>query len=195
MTLRAGLSRFQPSVSMDRVPWCRSLTPESPLDDYSAKRRFGRTPEPPSKLPADPTPATFVIHRHEARNLHYDLRVAMAGVLKCWAVPRGFSFAPSEKRLAVQTEDHPIEYETFEGVIPKGEYGAGTMLIWDRGRYELVAADDGPAAFQVLLDQVAPDPLAGAGDGDHAGVGHALAASSSAPATSTAYSARAFSER
>jgi bifunctional non-homologous end joining protein LigD len=118
----------------------------SPLDDYTRKRRFDRTPEPtPRRRRA--RAATFVVHRHEARSLHYDLRLSMDGVLKCWAVPRGFSYDPKEKRLAVQTEDHPLEYETFEGVIPKGEYGAGTMRIWDRGTYEVVKADDGAAAI------------------------------------------------
>jgi len=113
------------------------------IDDYRSKRDFARTPEPrPEEEKVAPAAeATFVVHRHEARRLHYDLRLAMAGVLKCWAVPRGFSYDPKEKRLAVHTEDHPLAYEHFEGVIPKGEYGAGTMTIWDRGRYRVVKQD------------------------------------------------------
>ena len=115
--------------------------------DYDAKRDFRRTPEPRTQpaaggeaeiLAAD---GTFVIHRHEARRLHYDLRMATDRVLVCWAVPRGFSYDPAVKHLAVHTEDHPLRYRTFEGVIPKGEYGAGTMLIWDTGSYEVLKAD------------------------------------------------------
>ena len=122
--------------------------PPEPTADYDARRDFARTPEPPSAaagggeagIPA--TDGTFVIHRHEARRLHYDLRMATDRVLVCWAVPRGFSYDPAVKHLAVHTEDHPLRYRTFEGVIPKGEYGAGTMLIWDTGSYEVLKADD-----------------------------------------------------
>ena len=125
----------------------------APSADYDAKRDFLRTPEPPAApaagnvagiLAAD---GTFVIHRHEARRLHYDLRMATDRVLVCWAVPRGFSYDPAVKHLAVHTEDHPLRYRTFEGVIPKGEYGAGTMLIWDTGSYEVLKADDLAAAI------------------------------------------------
>jgi bifunctional non-homologous end joining protein LigD len=120
------------------------------IDDYRAKRDFARTPEPrPQEVSPleEPGLPRFVVHRHEARRLHYDLRLSMAGVLKCWAVPRGFSYDPKDKRLAVHTEDHPLSYEEFEGVIPKGEYGAGTMTIWDRGRYRVVNPD-GLAAIE-----------------------------------------------
>jgi bifunctional non-homologous end joining protein LigD len=118
-----------------------------PLDEYRKKRDFGATPEPAPGPTAESTASgqhaqrpgnAFVVHRHEARQLHYDLRLEHDGVLKSWAVPRGFSYDRSEKRLAVRTEDHPIEYEHFSGRIPKGQYGAGTMAIWDRGTYELV---------------------------------------------------------
>ncbi len=117
--------------------------------EYNARRDFPRTPEPrfepapaaaPEAAEAVETAGTFVIHRHEARRLHYDLRLAAGGVLVCWAVPRGFSYDPQVKHLAVRTEDHPLRYRTFEGVIPPGQYGAGTMLIWDRGSYEVVRA-------------------------------------------------------
>ncbi len=116
------------------------------IDAYRKKRDFERTPEPPPDSGAERGTRTFVVHRHEARNLHYDLRLSMEGVLKSWAVPRGFSYDPKVKRLAVRTEDHPLMYETFEGVIPKGEYGGGTMTIWDRGRYEPLEGADGPKA-------------------------------------------------
>ncbi len=107
------------------------------LTDYEKKRDFTRTPEPaPSRAPDD-AGNRFVVHRHEATRLHYDLRLEVDGALRSWAVPRGFSYVPGQKRLAVETEDHPLEYLEFEGVIPAGQYGAGTIAIWDRGRYEL----------------------------------------------------------
>jgi len=110
-------------------------------EEYSLKRDFRRTPEPgPATRSSRAHPAKgtiFVVHRHEARNLHYDLRIQAGGVLACWAVPKGFSYAPGDKRLAVRTEDHPFDYKDFEGAIPKGQYGAGTMKIWDSGEYIL----------------------------------------------------------
>lgn len=108
------------------------------LDEYRRKRDFSRTPEPVPRPTggAENPEARFVVHRHEARRLHYDLRLESGGVLRSWAVPRGFSYAPSTKRLAMRTEDHPLEYLTFSGVIPKGQYGAGTMTVWDEGIYE-----------------------------------------------------------
>ena len=121
--------------------------------EYQAKRNFRRTPEPAFDAPAAAAAAlpaaegSFVIHRHEARRVHYDLRFAAAGVLVSWAVPRGFSHDPAVKHLAVHTEDHPLRYRTFEGVIPRGEYGAGTMLIWDTGAYEVVKAANLAAAL------------------------------------------------
>src|SRR5262245_35066326 len=127
---------------------CRPVS--DPLDDYRQKRDFARTPEPPPQLDAAAAgqrATVFVVHRHEARNLHYDLRLETTGVLRSWAVPRGFSYDPADKRLAVATEDHPIEYEHFEGRIPKGEYGAGTMTIWDHGTYSVVKAPDLASAF------------------------------------------------
>jgi bifunctional non-homologous end joining protein LigD len=118
----------------------RTMPPpmRDPLAEYKKKRDFNATPEPAPAAPAPRRNDVFVVHRHEARNLHYDLRLEHDGVLKSWAVPRGFSFDPGDKRLAVRTEDHPLEYEHFHGRIPKGQYGAGTMTIWDRGHYELV---------------------------------------------------------
>jgi len=107
-----------------------------PIDEYRRKRDFEKTPEPePQVGPAEGN--RFVVHRHEARNLHYDLRIEAGGVLACWAVPKGFSYLPADKRLAVRTEDHPLMYESFEGSIPRGQYGAGTMRIWDAGTYEV----------------------------------------------------------
>ena len=106
------------------------------LDEYIKKRDFSQTPEPGAVVRKEGGPLKFVIQRHQARRLHYDLRLEMEGVLKSWAVPKGPSMNPKDKRLAVHTEDHPMDYLTFQGVIPKGNYGAGKMTIWDQGTYQ-----------------------------------------------------------
>jgi len=104
------------------------------LSKYNAKRRFGVTQEPRGRL--GKRGDAFVIQKHDATRLHYDLRLQLDGVMKSWAVTRGPSLVPGEKRLAVQVEDHPIEYNKFEGTIPKGEYGGGTVMVWDRGHWQ-----------------------------------------------------------
>lgn len=108
------------------------------LETYQQKRDFKKTPEPKGKPAKRAKGNSFVIQKHDARRLHYDLRLEMDGVLVSWAVTRGPSFVPSEKRLAVHVEDHPLEYGTFEGTIPKGEYGGGTVIVWDRGTWSPV---------------------------------------------------------
>jgi len=104
------------------------------LATYRAKRDFSKTPEPPAKI-GPRNEWRFAVQRHEARRLHFDLRLELDGVLKSWAVAKGISMVPGVKRLAVETEDHPLDYLTWEGVIPKGEYGGGTMIVWDRGTW------------------------------------------------------------
>ena len=104
------------------------------LKTYRAKRRFGVTAEPKGKV-ARKRGNAFVIQKHAATRLHYDLRLELDGVMKSWAVTRGPSLVPGEKRLAVEVEDHPIAYNKFEGTIPEGEYGGGTVMIWDRGTW------------------------------------------------------------
>jgi DNA ligase D-like protein (predicted 3'-phosphoesterase) len=118
------------------------------LETYASRRSFRKTPEPdvaedsPVRWRKDDNPI-FVVQKHDASSLHYDFRLEVDGTLRSWAVPKGPSTDPSERRLAVQTEDHPLSYADFEGVIPEGEYGAGTVLVWDAGPYRVLEDEDG----------------------------------------------------
>lgn len=116
---------------------------ESDPDEDRQQRHLYASPEPGARETSSPQ-STFVVQKHDASSLHYDFRLEVDGVLKSWAVPKGPSTDPADKRLALPTEDHPLSYAEFEGVIPEGQPGAGTVLVWDRGLYRNLQSDKDP---------------------------------------------------
>lgn len=123
----------------------KSEDPRDSLEDYRAKRDFERTPEPEGAASGKGLLPMFCIQKHRARQLHFDFRLEVEGVLKSWAIPKGPSLDPADKRFAARTEDHPLDYGAFEGVIPKDNYGAGTVMLWDHGAWEHLGPSDNPA--------------------------------------------------
>ncbi|APC91652.1 MULTISPECIES: DNA polymerase ligase N-terminal domain-containing protein [Francisella] len=126
------------------------------LKQYLSRRNFHKTPEPKGEtvLKSDPDKPLFVVQKHAGRSLHYDFRIEIDGVLKSWTVPKGPSLNPKEKRLAILTENHPLQYAQFEGIIPEGEYGAGNVIVWDIGYYRNVKdTKEGPVSMSSCFSQ------------------------------------------
>jgi len=148
-TLSAKVMPVPPEINSRARPGITKKEATMALEKYRKKRDFKKTPEPPGK--AEKTGRNiFVVQKHRATGLHYDFRIEHKGILKSWAVPKGPPVKPGEKRLAVMTEDHPLDYADFEGVIPEGQYGGGKVIVWDRGVYVNISLEKGKA---ISLDE------------------------------------------
>jgi bifunctional non-homologous end joining protein LigD len=131
--------KFQEALAGQPVAKRKRVPKTGDLKEYKSKRDFSKTAEPPPKLEkTSGKNLQYVIQKHAASHLHYDFRLELEGTLKSWAVPKGVPYTKGEKRLAMHVEDHPMEYATFEGTIPKGQYGGGTVMVWDFGTYEVM---------------------------------------------------------
>ncbi|HET9002863.1 MAG TPA: DNA polymerase ligase N-terminal domain-containing protein, partial [Gemmatimonadaceae bacterium] len=157
-------SKKSPGTPKKRAPSTRVSSAREKLAEYRRKRDFSRTDEPSGSEPASARDESarsklrFVIQKHAASHLHFDFRLELDGVMKSWAVPKGPSYDPGTKRLAMEVEDHPIAYNTFEGTIPAGEYGGGTVMLWDRGTYGAPGLS-GPEGVRALRNAYAKGRL------------------------------------
>ena len=147
------MPRFRGTRLDKRAEECTMDQLRPRLEEYKVKRNFTQSPEPYGG-PAPAGGGIYVVQEHHARRLHYDLRLERDGVLKSWAVPKGIPEAAGEKRLAIMVEDHPLDYAGFEGVIPEGQYGAGTVAIWDKGRYSALAWSDDMIEVVIMGERV-----------------------------------------
>ncbi len=152
----------------------RTPSQRDDLAEYRAKRDFGKTPEPRGVRASRKAALRFVVQKHAASHLHFDLRLEMGGVMKSWAVPKGPSADPADRRLAVEVEDHPLEYNTFEGSIPAGEYGGGTVMLWDRGTYRADDVPDGVDEEEALATAYRQGKLSVTFDGERLRGSYAL---------------------